>query len=89
MPPKRPTIKQKDLSPDPLANTQQEPEKPAGDNNPVGVYLSLDEKKQLDTIADELRIKRHAVLQYAIRDFLRRWNAGEIELQTRKALPKL
>ena len=45
--------------------------------NPVGVALDLEELTRLDQIAQELDQSRHAVLLYAVRDFIRRYNQGE------------
>lgn len=52
-------------------------EKPAGEPNPVGVVLTAEELGQLDSIAREMGVSRHKILQYAVRDLLRRWEAGE------------
>ena len=49
----------------------------AGKNNPVGVVLTADQKARLNEIAAELGTNRHKVLQYAIADFIRRYEAGE------------
>ena len=53
-----------------------EPE-PTQEPNPVGVMLTAEELGQLDQIAAELAVSRHKILQYAVRDLLRRWAAGE------------
>lgn len=45
--------------------------------NPVGVVLTREELDRLSQIAAELGVSRHALLQYAVRDLLRRWEAGE------------
>jgi len=45
--------------------------------NPVGVALSKEELARLDVIAGELDQSRHAILQYAIKDFLKRYDRGE------------
>lgn len=45
--------------------------------NPVGVALSKEELTRLETIAGELSQSRHAVIQYAIRDFIKRYDQGE------------
>ena len=39
----------------------------------MGVYLKSSEISALDDIAKEMSIKRHAVLQFAIRAFLDQW----------------
>jgi len=48
-----------------------------GKNNPVGVVLTPDQKARLNEIAAELGTNRHKVLQYAIADFIQRYEAGE------------
>ncbi|MCJ7782412.1 MAG: ribbon-helix-helix domain-containing protein [Desulfobacterales bacterium] len=45
--------------------------------NPVGVALDPGELARLDEIAKELEQSRHAVLKYAVKDFIRRYNQGE------------
>ena len=46
---------------------------------PQGVYLSWKDKARLEAIADELGVNNHAVMQYAILDFLKRYEAGEVK----------
>ena len=48
-----------------------------GKVNPVGVALDAEEITRLDQIAKELDQSRHAVLLYAVRDFIRRYDQGE------------
>jgi len=45
--------------------------------NPVGVLLSKEELARLDQIAGELEQSRHALLQYAVKDFIKRYDQGE------------
>jgi hypothetical protein len=45
--------------------------------NPVGVALSKEELGYLEGIAGELGQSRHAVIQYAIKDFIKRYEQGE------------
>jgi len=45
--------------------------------NPVGIALDPEELSRLDQIAKELKQSRHAVLLYAVRDFIRRYDQGE------------
>ena len=52
-------------------------QKESGKNNPVGVVLTADQKARLNEIAAELGTNRHKLLQYAIADFIRRYEAGE------------
>jgi len=49
----------------------------AGKNTPVGVVLTPGQKARLNEIAAELGTNRHKVLQYAIADFIQRYEAGE------------
>ncbi len=58
-----------------LTGGKQEPA--GGKNTPVGVVLTPDQKTRLNEIAAELGTNRHKVLQYAIADFIRRYEAGE------------
>ncbi len=53
----------------------------------VGLYKS--EWARVDAIAAELGQTRHAVAAYALKDFLRRWEAGEIQTETKPSLPGL
>jgi hypothetical protein len=56
----------------------RKPGQPAPDEpNPVGVKLTQAELDLLTAWAVELGISRHILLQYAVRDFMRRWEAGE------------
>jgi hypothetical protein len=59
--------------------------------NPVSVKLTADELARLDAIADELRIKRHALMRYAILYFLSQYDSGAIpfEQETKKTLKGL
>ena len=48
------------------------------DNNPpVSLALEVGEVERLDLIAKELDQSRHAVLLYAVRDFINRYDQGE------------
>lgn len=44
---------------------------------PIGVGLTFEEGERLNDIAAELGVKRHALLLWLVRDFVRRWDAGE------------
>jgi len=52
---------------------QPKKEKP----NPVSVGLDQEDLTSLEEIAEELGQSRHAVMRFAIRDFIRRYEAGE------------
>ena len=75
----------------PLARTtpaQAADQAPADDPvKPIGVGLKHSEGERLKDIAAELGINRHALLLYLVRDFIRRWDAGDRpETETRKVL---
>jgi hypothetical protein len=52
-----------------------------------GVGLKISEWGKIESIAKLLGIKRHEVAVWAIRDFLRRWDKGEIQTKTKQTLP--
>ncbi len=54
---------------------------------PRGIGLRQSEWARLETIARELGLKPHALALWAMRDFLRRYDAGEIRTETHKRLP--
>jgi len=58
----------------------------AGKINPLGVLLESGEVDQLDQTAAELGVSRHAVLQYAVRQFLAGWKRGEKPQVTTQAV---
>jgi hypothetical protein len=70
-----------------------EPEQPQDADQPkdevksYGVGLRESEWKQYEAIAAELGQTKHKVAAYALRDFLRRWEAGEIQTETKPSLP--
>jgi hypothetical protein len=45
--------------------------------NPVSIGLSHADISALERIAEELGQSRHAVMLYAIREFIRRYDSGE------------
>ena len=47
---------------------------------PTSVGLKESEVQLLDQVAGELGVARNAVMRYALRDFLRRYMSGEINL---------
>jgi hypothetical protein len=49
----------------------------SGKPAPVGVALTAEELVDLQTIASNEGVSRHAVLQYAVRDFIMRYAKGE------------
>ena len=54
-----------------------------------GIGLKSSEWQRYEDIADELGMTRHALATYALRDFLKRYGAGEIQTETRPRLPGL
>jgi hypothetical protein len=46
---------------------------------PIGVYLSRSNKARIDAIADELGVARHSLMQWAVLDFIKRYDAGEVK----------
>lgn len=68
-----------------VRGTDQQPvEKPP---SPLGVKLTQAEIDELSRIAKDLGVVRHHVLQYALRDFIARYNRGEKpELETKTTI---
>lgn len=56
---------------------------------PVGIGLKVSEWAHFDTIAGELGMKRHALALWVMRDFMARYERGEIKTETKKSLPGL
>lgn len=68
--------------------SEQQPQaKPTDEVKSSGVGLRESEWAKIDAIAAELGQTRHSVAAYALRDFLRRWDAGEIRTETKPSLP--
>jgi len=64
----------------PQAEQPKKAEKPKVKKQPyktVSVGLTGDELTEIERIAQELEQPRHAVLKYAIGEFIRRYNEGE------------
>ena len=58
----------------------QEPEPEAKDETPytvLSVGLTGEQLDAINEIADELQQPRHAIMKYAVVDFIRRYKAGE------------
>jgi len=61
-------------------------------DDPVGAYgvgLRASEWAQFDAIAAEMGANRHKVAAWALRDFLKRYQAGEIQTVKKPTLPGL
>ncbi len=54
-----------------------------------GVGLKLSEWARFDELAEELGTTRHKLARYALRDFLRRYERGELPIEQRSHLPDL
>ena len=53
---------------------------------PIGIGLKRSEWERLQQIANEVGMKRHELTLKILRDFIRRYDAGEVETETRKTL---
>ena len=71
------------------AATSQEQEQPEDPVKAYGIGLRVSEWETIDQIANDLGMNRHAVALWALRDFLKRYDAGEIQTVTQKTLPGL
>lgn len=88
---KRDTLKSVDLS-NPLAKTEPGPTQPEVREDPVksqGVGLKISEWTHFEAIAAELGLTRHKLALWVMRDFMARYDRGEIETVTKKRLPGL
>lgn len=70
-------------------STEQPQESSDEKNTPTSVYLTREEKDTLDTIAANIDMTRHAIMQFAIRDFIARYERGEIKAQTETVTRKV
>jgi len=80
-----------DLITKPDQAEEQKTDKPSEPEkiNPVGVLLSKEELARLDQIAGEVDQSRHALLQYAVKDFIRRYDQGERPRTKTETITKL
>lgn len=72
-----------------FAKTEAAQEEKADPVSPRGIGLRKSEWERLDRIGAEMGSNAHALAAWAIRDFLRRYEAGELPTQTRPTLPGL
>ena len=56
---------------------KQRRENKTDNERPVGVRLAVTEIERLDAAAKDLGVSRHEVMQYALRDFLIKFERGE------------
>jgi hypothetical protein len=71
-----------------FSKTTKEEKEPKVKSSPLSVYLTTDEKAELAGIAKDLGESTHAVMQFAMRESLRRYSAGEYEIKTEKVTRK-
>jgi hypothetical protein len=48
---------------------------------PIGLFLRKDVRKEVELIADEEDLNRHALLSYAISYFIRQYRAGKVKIE--------
>ena len=60
-----------------LITSDGDKKKKTGTIKPLGVVLTADQIGKLDQIAKDLNTNRHKIMQYAIAEFIKRWDAGE------------
>jgi hypothetical protein len=68
---------------------EKKQEVPPDHVNAKGVGLKQSEWDDFNKIADELNTNVHALILYILRDFKKRYLAGEIKTVTKKTLPGL
>lgn len=83
--PKRPELKPeeqaglfKKTAPEQLPEALPDPVKPRG------IGLRESEWARLEAIGAEMGVKAHKLVVWAVRDFLRRYDSGELPLEERK-----
>ena len=55
---------------------------------PVGVYLDMDTRATVERLVNELGVKRHALLQYAVMYFLREYEKNPDILKFEQRIKK-
>ena len=53
------------------------------DQYPVSIYLTVEEKAEIDAMAKAMGVPRHKVLQQAMRYFMAAWRAGKVKTSKR------
>ncbi len=68
-----------------------EPQEEKKKNYPVSIYLTEEEKAVIKQLAKENGISRHALLQYAVLDFVKRYrkNPDIMKMEQKPAKPEL
>ena len=76
------------LDPQEAANLfgRTEQKKKTGKVTPKAIGITDIEYDAIKNIADELGVSPHAVMLYAVRDFMKRWEAGERPKTTTKTV---
>lgn len=69
--------KKQSIDPDLFAKTEAPPAKGDDPVKAVGVGLRASEWARLQAIADELQVSRHELAMFIMRDWLKRYEAGE------------
>lgn len=71
-----------------FSKTTKKEKEPKVKSSPLSVYLTAEEKTELAGIAKDLGESTHAVMQFAMREFLRKYAAGEYEIKTERVTKK-
>jgi hypothetical protein len=75
----------------PLRKTEVKPEprKPKKEKTkPVGIALKESEWQTIDKIAGDVNLNRHKLVLWVLRDFIKRYEAGEVVTVNKKTLPQ-
>jgi hypothetical protein len=72
-----------------FAKTEQAEVKQDDPVKPVGIGLKESEWVRFEEIARAMNTTKHALAVWALRDFLRRYDTGEIRTEQRPTLPGL
>lgn len=70
------------ISADLFKSTDTNQEETKTKNYPVSVYITAEERAELDDMAKAAGLTRHALLQFAVKEFMKRYRAGEIKAET-------
>lgn len=57
-------------------------------NYPISIYLSREEKAEVERLAEKAGISRHAFMQYAVLDFAKRYRDDPSIMKTKWAPDK-
>lgn len=89
--PKRATINPKEAAGlyQPTGAGQEQPEAAPDPVRSRGAGLKTSEWDHWHEIAQELGMKPHSLVLYVLRDFMHRYDAGQVETETKKRLKGL